>query len=546
MASNSGIAASIAALVLESLTPVLLAQNASLEKKIDDMHATLQTALSEVADSRTESRDSIRLIGDIIKCSHNMHALRIQRAETLLGINKTYRPHGTSGSEEASPTPPSDDALPAESNPSGGDRNEQTLVADENISTPQTPKLMLETPTMSTSLIPVNWDSHEASPSRAFSRELSPLGTTISGLNNAHYRTSTPYGPRSARPMTPRHFTSPPSTPGGPSRHSFAVQARGHAHRHDSNAGGNIPPGSPSADSIDEQMVHDLMYKGAIPSSNPSSPVGPRTPVADDVYLSNPPSPPLPRASTEDLFDGQLSPLPANYPLESSDSEDEVPLLKQERVDPPVSRPTRKRKRPTATLRPAGTTPKQPTKRARKVKTEKTEGAIWPDLTTQFIEHDGKFIQCHREIKCGRWYHYCCAGIVPGDRRTANGGTRWLCPFCVAKSGLPPVPRTPGGTVQPCSRPNCPVVGEYFEPVGIFGRLMKNDASKGRIACWLVFWKGYQWDDASWEPEPPSADARDEFFRRAQAEGLDIDEDVDLVMLQAAVQGGVKNPLMDT
>jgi hypothetical protein len=53
----------------------------------------------------------------------------------------------------------------------------------------------------------------------------------------------------------------------------------------------------------------------------------------------------------------------------------------------------------------------------------------------------------------------------------------------------------------------------------------------------------FGWNDATWEPEPPSEEAIDKFNRRAAAEGIDLDDDsASVVMLSEADKGGAKNP----
>ncbi|KAJ6469029.1 hypothetical protein C8R47DRAFT_1150970 [Mycena vitilis] len=193
-----------------------------------------------------------------------------------------------------------------------------------------------------------------------------------------------------------------------------------------------------------------------------------------------------------------------------------------------------------------------PSKRARpassgkpeKGKKKKKAEVVWPEMTPAaevVPEFVGKFVGCDKK-KCERWYHYSCLGIVPGDPRLEG---IFHCPLCIA--GQPPPPPTADSTTaEECTRPDCPVQERFYEATGVFGRYTKLHSTHGRVYYWLVFWKGYKWCEATWEPEPPSDEAVEEFNWRAAEEAIDLDDDsVSYVMLPEAVEGGARPPEAD-
>ncbi|KAF7316425.1 Chromo domain-containing protein [Mycena indigotica] len=487
--NNPILASEIAALVADSLKDTLTAQNSALNTRIDNLTALFESFSSDVAESREESQRLFRLLGDMFQYSHKTHHLRLCTLEESLGVKVTLPPFTTGNYNDTAPKNSPSPHLHPQSSPDSSSVN-RTLVAEESILS-------------GSHLTSDSWQTN---------------GTSHGSASSSSHAASTT-------------STSPPSTP------VRASQSLGLFEK-------AVPP-SPSTDSIDDDMVQEYMTRGTFPSS----PISP----SYDVYLSKPPSPP-PSAMFHDLFDGQLSPLPSERPPES-DTEDDVPLLKREPVDPALH-PSRKRKREIRKQKASSaSTSQQPTKRTKHatVKTEKIQ-PIWPKPTTEYLDHDGLFIQCYEDVLCGRWYHYCCVGIVPDDPRLEHNA-KWLCPPCIAKgqqawsivfllinhlAGLRPTPCTPGSS-QSCSRPDCPVIGDYYEPTGIFGRYHKTDPTSGeRRTSWLVFWKDYTWAHASWEPTAPGEDKRQHFMDRAKVEGLDLNKD--LIMLEAAIHGGAKKP----
>ncbi|KAJ7728410.1 hypothetical protein DFH07DRAFT_851127 [Mycena maculata] len=199
--------------------------------------------------------------------------------------------------------------------------------------------------------------------------------------------------------------------------------------------------------------------------------------------------------------------------------------------EPPAKR-TRQRSEKKDRL-PAGAGKQEKGKKKKKV-----VEVLWPAMTPEGEtdpEFVGKFIGCDN-MQCNRWYHYSCLGIVPGDPRLDSD---FLCPLCTA--GHPAPAPHPDTAKEQCSRPDCVVKDEFFESLGIFGRHHKLDSTYGRLTWWLVFWKGYEWSDATWEPTPPSEEAVKEFIARATAEGLDLDDD-GCIMLSEAQVGGARHP----
>ncbi|KAJ7512669.1 hypothetical protein B0H11DRAFT_1946800 [Mycena galericulata] len=164
---------------------------------------------------------------------------------------------------------------------------------------------------------------------------------------------------------------------------------------------------------------------------------------------------------------------------------------------------------------------------------------VWPAMTPEgetVAEFVGKFIGCDT---CNRWFHYSCLGIVPGDPRIDGD---YICPFCTAGHSPPPKQDHLAEDEQSqCSRPDCPVHDQFFEAKGVFGRHTKLHSTYGRVTQWLVFWKGYGWSDATWEPTPPTKEAVKEFTARATAEGFDLDGE-DCIILAEAAESGAKNP----
>ncbi|KAF7344576.1 Flavin-containing monooxygenase FMO GS-OX3 [Mycena sanguinolenta] len=176
---------------------------------------------------------------------------------------------------------------------------------------------------------------------------------------------------------------------------------------------------------------------------------------------------------------------------------------------------------------------------------------MMPGEDPEFV---GQFIGCD---KCERWYHYMCMAVVPGDSRL--DGTFFLPALCCWSSvspcysildapsncsltdPLPPKESVDEGAAEQCSRPDCPVQDKFFELEGVFGRYTKLSSTHGRVQCWLVFWKGYKWKDATWEPTRQADWAVEEFERRAVEEGFDLDDD-SCIILDEAKEGGVQNP----
>ncbi|KAJ7927532.1 hypothetical protein B0H13DRAFT_1970779 [Mycena leptocephala] len=200
--------------------------------------------------------------------------------------------------------------------------------------------------------------------------------------------------------------------------------------------------------------------------------------------------------------------------------------------------PPSKRARLRSEKRDAGPSGSGKQEKGKKKKKKADADVVWPAITQTVPEFAGKFVGCDKD-GCDRWYHYTCVGIVPGDSRLE--GT-FYCPLCIA-GHPPPQQAEDSASAEQCSRPGCPVQERFFEPQGIYGRYTKLHSTHGRIFYWLVFWKGFGWNDATWEPEPPSKEAVDEFNRRAAAEGIDLDDDsASVVMLSEADKGGAKNP----
>ncbi|KAF7318928.1 Chromo domain-containing protein [Mycena chlorophos] len=329
----------------------------------------LQELHKEVKDSRQETRACVEFIGSMVALSHKNHAVQME------SLMKAHSKRQGDGGE------PGSEAFDAS--------GEQTLVADESA-----------------------LDGKSASadfPSYCASR----LSTDIEGPRLRDGNEDSPSAgatlparpPESSRSHSSLFGVSPLATP-----------LRGPL---------------PSSQSIDEDEIQRDLLNG-FQSSPAQSPIPLRA--GGHIYLSQPQTPPplqQPDPAVNLLFEGPLSPVP------SSDSEEDVPLkqvevpfIKQEKIAPTGA--TRKRKRSMATLRPATTTPVTPeaqTKRKR-VKSEKTR-VIWPEMTIKFKKHNGSFIACDRGILCGRWYHFCCVGIVPKDKRLDEDYV-WHCPICIA------------------------------------------------------------------------------------------------------------------
>ncbi|KAJ6488042.1 hypothetical protein C8R45DRAFT_995329 [Mycena sanguinolenta] len=210
----------------------------------------------------------------------------------------------------------------------------------------------------------------------------------------------------------------------------------------------------------------------------------------------------------------------------------------ESRLEGPLSKRARQRANKVPNAMGAGGSGKQ-VKGKKKIKLFKEEGEpiLWPAMTPgeEVPEFVGQFIGCD---KCERWYHWTCMGVVPGDSRLE--GT-FLCPLCVAGNPLPPKGSVDDGAAEQCSRPDCPVQDKFFELEGVYGRYTKLSSTHGRVEYWLVFWKGYKWKDATWEPTRQVDWAVEEFGRRAVVEGFDLDED-SCIILAEAKKGGVVNP----
>ncbi|KAJ7100275.1 hypothetical protein B0H15DRAFT_515560 [Mycena belliarum] len=210
----------------------------------------------------------------------------------------------------------------------------------------------------------------------------------------------------------------------------------------------------------------------------------------------------------------------------------------------------KKRKGPPREREP-DSSPEPPLKRARQrsekpVKQEKGKGKskagvgpapalplVWPAMTAEkdmVPELVGKFVGCD---KCERWYHATCLGFVADDPRIE--GT-YYCPPCAAGNAA----GAASGIEDQCSHPHCPVPEKFFEPRGVYGRRYKLDATLGRVTLWLVFWKGYAWSDATWEPEAPQNLIK-RFVGRAMNEGTNLDGD-GCVLLQEARHNGAVDP----
>ncbi|KAJ6588833.1 hypothetical protein B0H19DRAFT_221039 [Mycena capillaripes] len=331
------------------------------------------------------------------------------------------------------------------------------------------------------------------------------------------------------------------------------------------------------------RLTLSIPNQSATPTVPPRSEISPltRSPSAPPEQVSSSPNP-------ADLFDSFMSPLspstasrapspaPPSPVARVPKREVTVPVIRAppSRAQPSSSRPTvsvlrpyapgvnaptpgvKKRKAKPQSEPGADAKQEPPSKRARQraekqeagpsVKQEKEKGrkkkkVVWPEITPEEAvvpEFVGKLIGCDTE-GCDRWYHYTCLAIVPNDSRLRS---TFYCPLCAAGH---PVPRETSAAAdsEECSRPGCPVQDKFYEATGIFGRHTKLHSTYGRVHRWLVFWEGYQWKDATWEPEPPSQEAMEEFNRRAVEEGIDLDDDsASVVMLAEAVEGGARDP----
>ncbi|KAJ7126116.1 hypothetical protein C8R44DRAFT_781088 [Mycena epipterygia] len=395
----------------------------------------------------------------------------------------------------------------------------------------------------------------------------------------------------------------PPSPSADTVREELSVLVMMEAQRSDTSPKIASPTPLPLAESIVPSSVTPSPMVGAqlqrtspprLTLSIPHRLATPTTAAPPDAAVSPlpspPPSTPPPQTEPVDFFDVFMSPLSPTTPSESSQGRNspsphgrhlfpESPLVKSEgrapgtTLIPPQARPTRsvlrlksagpvvsaattrikKRKAKPQEVESDSAPPlkrvrqrseKQnplPTVKQEKGKKKKSTPIVWPAMTPEAQtdpEFVGRFIGCEKD-NCGRWFHYTCMGIVRGDPRLE--GT-FYCPPCTA--GHPHPPKQQNGTsAEECGRPGCPVQDKFFEPEGVFGRHTKLDNTYGRITRWLVFWKGYQWSDATWEPDAPSEEAVDVFNEQAVAAGLDLDDDsVSCILLPEAEQGGVKNP----
>ncbi|KAJ7631928.1 hypothetical protein DFH06DRAFT_1223300 [Mycena polygramma] len=277
------------------------------------------------------------------------------------------------------------------------------------------------------------------------------------------------------------------------------------------------------------------------PSEMPDSPAASPSPLSSvslvlkrEAMITDISAPPSAQASSSRPTVSVLRPYPPGVNATSASAPPAKAKKRKAKQEVPEAEfpdePPSKRARPASSGKPE--------KGKRK---KKAEAVVWPEMTPQAAvvpEFVGKFVGCDKK-KCERWYHYSCLGIVPGDPRLE--GT-FHCPLCVA--GHPPPPSTQDSTAaEECSRPECPVQERFYEATGVFGRYTKLHSTHGRVYYWLVFWKGYNWYEATWEPEPPSDEAVEEFNRRAAEEGIDLDDDsVSYVMLAEAVEGGARQP----
>ncbi|KAJ7319106.1 hypothetical protein DFH08DRAFT_891548 [Mycena albidolilacea] len=302
----------------------------------------------------------------------------------------------------------------------------------------------------------------------------------------------------------------------------------------------------------------------SIPGSSSSGPFRDRSPstpsrqgsaypsaadLFDDPFMS-----PLSPSTPSQVMSRPVSPASASSVLWNMD----IPVPPPESERRSISMRSKKRKakaQEAATTQEQGPPPKRRKSKAglgpsakqekarKKIKKVKAEGdpVMWPEMTLEedvVSEFVGKFIGCDR---CERWYHFTCLGIGPGDSRLEG---EFLCPLCVAGHALPPEgSKDDDGSEAQCSRPGCPIQDKFFVPAGIFGRYTKLSSTHGRVSLWLVFWEGYKWEDATWEPTRPSDEAVEEFERRAAEEGINLDDDsVSCIMLSEAREGGVNDP----
>ncbi|KAF7325832.1 Chromo domain-containing protein [Mycena kentingensis (nom. inval.)] len=488
MTNNAGMAAHVASIVLESLQPFFI----SIDKRFDHLESLVQAELDRQNASNEQTmvamtRTIERFAGFTSVVVGRKFKIDLEKPrhedlpEVVPGPSSLSSAAGRRGTE---------DDLVEESDP--------TLVETTTS----------DCSAFATSLLPADWNGRDA-PRTPPNNPRSPLFTPLTGSSSQYPVVSTPLR---AHPITPSPSASPLFSP---------ISTQGHTQSTPSNV----------VDQVDEEHVRRMV--NATPSS--SSPAAESRP-AQDIFLSAPPGPPKPPPApavapvaagptAEDLFEGQLSPLPPDYqPLD-----DDMPPIKQERTDGPSNRRGRKRKRLEADSNPPAVATTTKSKRNKSVVVKK-EKAKWPKPTTEFEEHNGKFIQCDEET-CKRWFHYCCVGIVPNDPRI-RPSVGFTCPNCTVGATQTVFTHT-SKDHEHCNRPDCPVVGDYYEPVGIYGRHYKN----GRY-LYLVFWKDYGWDEASWEPEYPSDELYSEFLHRARRQGFEMSATV--ILLKDAVEAGMK------
>ncbi|KII87569.1 hypothetical protein PLICRDRAFT_639769 [Plicaturopsis crispa FD-325 SS-3] len=170
--------------------------------------------------------------------------------------------------------------------------------------------------------------------------------------------------------------------------------------------------------------------------------------------------------------------------------------------------------------------PEGSAKRVKRSKSYKREAVEWPARTGEIGEFQRTFIQCD---KCDSWYHYGCVGIVLGDPRLRADSTEmFVCPPCDS------------GVVNGNKGRKGKKVGEEFVVERLVGRReRKEEGRKGFL--WLIQWEGYPISQATWTPEEHMgyfAKLQEDFYEAAAAEGLDVDDDTQTLLLQDATDGG--------
>lgn len=165
----------------------------------------------------------------------------------------------------------------------------------------------------------------------------------------------------------------------------------------------------------------------------------------------------------------------------------------------------------------------------------KAKGIKWPP---KMMTGEGrqKFAEC---VRCFRWYHYGCVGILPADTNIDD----FKCPPCQG-GGANPLVATKDAIL--CSRPGCREEtrgsGMYFVAC-ILGRINKVHGGAGRKYKWLLKWDGYPVEDATWEDEESMVDPQKliaEFREAARGEGFPDDDPHSMILLREAVEAGWK------